>query len=75
MTLLKTLIHSGPVAVIHVLRQALIARRLQRVRSHIQSEMALHRAQMAQLRAEQSALVVRLANAEARTTQFWRALP
>lgn len=75
MRLLKTLAQGGPMAVIHVLRQALIARRLQRVRSHIQSETALHRAQMAQLRAEQRALVVRLANAEARTTQFWQALP
>ncbi|MDD2711393.1 MAG: hypothetical protein PHU77_00595 [Simplicispira sp.] len=78
MTLLKSFAQGGMVAVVQVLRQRLIARRLQHVCLHIQKETALHRTQMAQLRAEQSALVVRLANAQARTAQTpqsWRALP
>lgn len=70
----KTLIVGGPLGLSHALREAWHARRIRRVSELMDRERALHRAHMAQLRAELDALLARQISATARATSFWKGL-
>lgn len=73
--LFKALSVRGLQGLAHTLRQALIARRIARVRHHMERERALHLEQMAQLRVELDALQLRQINTTARAARFWKAQP
>ena len=73
--LFKALSVGGLQGLAHTLREALITRRIARVRHHRERERALHLEQMAQLRAELDALQLRQVDTTARAAQFWRAQP
>ncbi len=75
MQLFKALTPGGLQGLAHALREAWIARRIARVRQHMERERALHLEQMAQLRAELDALQLRQVRTTARAALFWRAQP
>lgn len=74
MNVSKSFVLGGPVGIAHALREAWIARRIRRVALYMDRERALHRAHMAQLRAELDALLARQISATARATSFWKGL-
>ena len=74
MNVLKTIAIGGPLGLAHALREAWIARRMRRIATLIERERALHRENMALLRAELDALQSRQISTTARAASFWKGL-
>jgi hypothetical protein len=74
MKLFKAIAQGGPVGFAHTLREAWIAHRLRRARNLMESERALHRVHMAQLRAEIDHLELHQIRITHRAASFWKAL-